>query len=119
VSVIASDDRSFEWRAADDLSRVAAPLIRDVRSWRNEALVEEIRSRALAGGRGVLGSKKTRAALEEGRVEHLVVAAPDGENEAEELIRRAFETDARVTVLNQGVFEGLTQADGVGALLRW
>jgi hypothetical protein len=96
-----------------------APHADAARGRHEKILVERVL--ALAGGRGALGLARVRSALTEGRVAHLVVDAasiPDADV-AGELVGRAFETDAEVTVLAAGSPHLLAPADGIGALLRW
>jgi peptide chain release factor subunit 1 len=76
------------------------------------------------GGLGVIGAAETRAALENGQVhELLITAAPDGvdagggEGYADELVKLARQTSAKVTFIEDAAL--LADADGVAALLRY
>jgi peptide chain release factor subunit 1 len=77
-----------------------------------------------AGGLGMIGLAGTRAALENGQVhELLLAAAPDqlegaaGAAVADELVAAARQTDARVTFIEDPTL--LAEAGGVGAILRY
>jgi peptide chain release factor subunit 1 len=77
-----------------------------------------------AGGLAMIGLAGTRAALENGQVhELLLVASPDqlegadGAAVAEELVAKARQTDARVSVIDDAAL--LAEAGGVGAILRY
>jgi peptide chain release factor subunit 1 len=76
------------------------------------------------GGLGVVGAAETRAALENGQVHELLIAAtPDrvdaegGGAAADELVKLARQTSAKVTFIEDGTL--LADADGVAALLRY
>ncbi|MDX6608491.1 MAG: hypothetical protein QOF85_416 [Solirubrobacterales bacterium] len=97
-------------------------------------LVERALEEARGGARGVARAGETLAALEESRVEHLIVddargsplpvigvgVAEDGERAGlEPLVRRALATAARVTPVSGDAADLLTPTDGVAALLRY
>jgi peptide chain release factor subunit 1 len=76
------------------------------------------------GGLGVVGAAATRAALDNGQVhELLITATPDrvdaegGAGAAEELVKLARQTSAKVTVIQDATL--LADAGGVAALLRY
>jgi peptide chain release factor subunit 1 len=76
------------------------------------------------GGLGVIGAAETRTALENGQVhELLITATPDrvdaegGHGYADELIKLARQTSAKVTFIEDETL--LADADGVAALLRY
>jgi hypothetical protein len=76
---------------------------------------------ARSGGRGALGRDETRRALEEGRVEELIIdwdgsAKPE---EAEPLVRNALGSGATVMAVSGEIAAPLAEADGVAALLRY
>jgi hypothetical protein len=81
-----------------------------------ECLADRVRSAAAADAAAVTDLAQTRAALEGGRVHHLLVEDGSDEAVAEDLIERAFSSGARVSVFEHGE---LGTPDGVGALLRW
>jgi peptide subunit release factor 1 (eRF1) len=91
--------------------------------------VQRVLDEARGNGLGVTGSRDTRAALETGQVDELVIAAaPDAvrpeegtprepQTLAEEMLARARQTSARITfVEDTGLLEPI---GGVGALLRY
>jgi hypothetical protein len=97
-------------------------------------LVEWALEETRAGAHGVAGAEETLAALEEARVEHLLVddtrgspppiigvgVAEDGERAGSEpLVRRALATGARITPVSGNAADLLAPADGVAALLRY
>ena len=77
-----------------------------------------------AGGLAIVGLAGTRAALENGQVHELLLAATpdriegaDGAAVADELVALARRTDARVTFIEDPTL--LAEAGGVGAFLRY
>jgi hypothetical protein len=97
-------------------------------------LVERALEETRAGAHGVAGAEGTLAALEEARVEHLIVddvrggpppvigvgVEEDGEwAGAEPLVRRALATGARITPVSGDAADLLAPTDGVAALLRY
>lgn len=115
---------------------------------RGERTAVQVRDTALAGGPGSLGLGETLAALQQGRVAHLLLddsrawpgsRAPDGylvsEGEtppwvdgsrlaterdlAERMISSALDTGAEVTLLEPAAATPLGDSDGIGAQLRW
>lgn len=83
-------------------------------------LVERALEETRGGAHGVAGSQEAAAALEEGRVEHLIVPSEDGKRPGSEpLIRRALTTGARITPVSGAAAEDLAPAEGVAALLRY
>jgi len=70
-----------------------------------------------SGGLGVAGRRATRAALENGQVEELLISATLERDLADELVARARQTGARVTFIGDPAL--LAGVDGVGALLRY
>ncbi|WP_055483271.1 VLRF1 family aeRF1-type release factor [Sphaerimonospora mesophila] len=112
---------------------------------RERRLVEQVREAALART-GALGLSEVAAALNEGRVAHLVYdpevrysgsVGTDGALYAgaevgtdggpgtpeprltERLVERAFSTGARVSPIEGAATGALSEAVGIGALLRW
>ena len=141
---IAPVPRLEQWRSAGELAPLVAPAIAAVRERRETALVRRVLD--AVGGRGATGLRATLAALAEGRVDTLLVAAdhpivgrssasgtlaapgevPPGTSAAElvddsmladAMIGRALDTDAAVVVLSPGPTELL--GDDVAALLRY
>jgi len=78
------------------------------------AALEEVRG----GGRGAGGRQDVGEAVEEGRVERLVIdAGLDGGSEA--LVRGALKASSKVTVVHGAAAEALGAAEGVAAILRY
>jgi Bacterial archaeo-eukaryotic release factor family 10 len=96
---------------------------------RDEELVRRVTDAARSGDRGALGRQETAQALEQGRVEHLLVAFElgvaagadglEGLELAEGLVSQALLTDARVTLVEGEAVQLLDEAEGVAALLRY
>lgn len=85
---------------------------------RDRAVVERALGEAKGGSRGSAGIEKTREALAEGRVDHLVCdGALDGDVEG--LIRAAFAGSAEVTIVRDELAAPLAEAEGVAAILRY
>jgi Bacterial archaeo-eukaryotic release factor family 10 len=122
-------------RAAEELG----PVLDAAARRRDLALVQRALDAADAGGRGAAGLAAVLAALEEGLVERLlldgecrlrgavtrdgrhVVAENDdsaGPEFADHLVRRAFETRARTSVVAGAASAALAEVDGVAAILR-
>jgi hypothetical protein len=78
------------------------------------AALEEVRG----GGRGASGVQDVGEAVEEGRVERLVIDARLGAA-AESLVRGALKGSARITVVHGPAAEALAEAEGVVAILRY
>jgi peptide subunit release factor 1 (eRF1) len=105
----AGTDAVREWDAQDDAERVARVL-----------------DAQRGSGRGVVGIRATRAALDRGQVEELLLTAPakhlpveaaDAPQIAEGLVRTALTTDARLIFVENSRL--LAEAEGVGGLLRY
>lgn len=94
-------------------------------------LVEHATNAALAtNGRGLLGKDHVATALQEARVDHLIVASEIAEatvppderppiDEHEALIEQAIATGAKVTPVEGRAAEALSEHEGVAALLRY
>ncbi|MDX6601356.1 MAG: hypothetical protein QOF13_558 [Solirubrobacterales bacterium] len=80
-------------------------------------LVERALEEARAGAHGVTGAEETMAALEEARVEHLIV--DDARGDSEPLVSRALATGARITPVAGDAADLLAPTDGVATLLRY
>jgi hypothetical protein len=132
------------------LAGVVEPVLAEARAVRNLGLAERARDAALGANAeaGACGLAPTLAALQEGRVSHLLLAhdgewsgnrAPDGtlltEFEIpegmqpseltpeprldERMIEMAFHGGATITVLDDDAAKPLADTDGIGAILRW
>jgi hypothetical protein len=137
-------------KSASKLAAVVADALAESRSARNLQLAERVRDAAMStlSEAGSCGLATTLAALQEGRVAHLLLThdgtwsgnrAPDGrlvtEYETptgvdpsdltpeprldERMIDMAIREGAHVTVLNDAAAEPLAGTEGIGALLRW
>lgn len=131
-----------------DIALQAWDLLRSVHRDRERELVATAEERALGGGAGALGLRQVCAALNEGRVAHLLydqeldlggyvtdegtlhpqVEGLVAESDAtfhhdtlfvERLLERAITTSAAVTPIAPEQAQPLAGHDGVAALLRW
>jgi peptide subunit release factor 1 (eRF1) len=141
-------DQAWEDAPPHVIAEHAWPLLRSVHRDRERELVAAARERALSGGAGALGLRNVVAALNAGRVEHLLYdhdlahdgyVASDGtlhprvEGYAaqsdmeftreplfvERMIERAIATSAAVTPIEPEATDGLAEHEGTAALLRW
>lgn len=110
---------------ADLISAPAAKLLEafsaaagELATKRDRHVVERALEEAVGGSRGAVGLQETSAALDEGRVENLVLSAAIGDA-GEALVRGAFAVRAEVTIVHDGVAELLAPTEGVAALLRY
>jgi len=81
-------------------------------------LVRRALEEARGGSRGATGRQEVGEAVEEGRVERLVIDAGLGAA-AESLIRGALKVSAKITVVHGPAAEALGEAEGVAAILRY
>lgn len=141
-------DQAWESTPPKEIAAHAWDLLRSVRGDREATLVDAARERAFAGGPGAVGLRNVCAALNEGRVEHLLyddrltlegyvssqgtlhprIEGAVAESDLtfsrdplfiERLIEGALATSASVTPLNEPAAAELTDHEGVAALLRW
>jgi hypothetical protein len=108
ADLISVPDGRLEARIGEAIERLAAE--------RERALVGRALDEWRGGNRGAFGVEETLAALNEGRVEHLVL---DGVNAAEALARGALLSSARISTVSGEAAEMLAPAEGVAALLRY
>jgi hypothetical protein len=130
------------------LAATVAPAVDDARRRRHLALAEQARNKAMSANAGACGLSETLAALQEGRVAHLLLDAdrqwtgrrsadgflvPDGEvppgvdadalvdepHLGERMIELAFQEGAQVTMLSSDAAVPLADVEGIGAILRW
>jgi Bacterial archaeo-eukaryotic release factor family 10 len=130
------------------LAATVAPALDEARHRRHRELAEQARDKAMSANAGACGLSETLGALQEGRVAHLLLDAgrqwsgsrtadgvlvPDGEvppgvdaaalrpepHLGERMIELAFRDGARVTMLAPQAAAPLSDADGIGAILRW
>lgn len=140
-------DLSWEDEAANVVAEQAWEEFKVLRRDRAHELIDRAKDRTLSGGPGALGLGEVLASLNEGRVDHLLVAesvqhagqvSSDGllyagyeraqaESDdlrdepllVERMIERALETSATVTPIQDGAADALREHDGVAAILRW
>jgi hypothetical protein len=118
VEVQAVDEHNLVTERVTEIRERVEEHVRRLERERELELVERVTAAARSGDRGSLGADETARALEEGRVEHLLLARDGGA--AERMIEAALETSARVTQLvDEDAATALSEADGVGALLRY
>jgi hypothetical protein len=115
----------------DELEHRLEGLIADLNATRHRSVVARVIDAVRGGTRGALGIQETSQALEEGRVEQLVLdaggrvddVADEAENPvatAEAVVEQALATGAHVTPVDGDAGERLAEAGGgVGALLRY
>jgi ribosomal protein L7Ae-like RNA K-turn-binding protein len=102
-----------------EVEREVEPVLAQAESDEAHSLTDQLVSAVQSGGLGVAGEEHTRAALEHGQVDMLLLA-PEAEVDAEtrnELIRLAAATSAGVELVER--HPTFQQLGGVGALLRY
>lgn len=142
---IVRDGRSLAQHDHGTLTRTVTEKLLAQRREEEARLIAQAREAALGNGKGAVGLSEVTAALNEGRVLHLIYDPevryrgaidaegglhPDGEGPegaaltpeprlTERLVERALETGARVTPVEQASAGALREAQGIAALLRW
>ncbi len=125
---------------SEPLGRLAEPLaeaIERLDDERDRRLAERALDEARGGTRGTAGPQETMAALDEGRVDRLLIDAArtanatplplahgaqgpgDGAIDSESLVRRALACGAKIATVSGEAAELLAPVDGVAALLRY
>jgi Bacterial archaeo-eukaryotic release factor family 10 len=118
AKVVRGGDADLISTPTGKLNGVVTEVIERLDSDRDRAVVERAIGEAKGGSRGSAGLQETKAALGEGRVDHLVLdGALDGDLES--LIRAAFAGSARVTIVRDELAAPLAEAEGVAAILRY
>ena len=141
-------EQSWEDATPPQIASAVWPLLRSVHLDRERELVDSARHRAFSGGPGAVGLRNVCAALNEGRVAHLlydvtldlegyvsdegtlhprvegVVAESDvgfrrDRLFVERMLEKAISTSAAVTAVSDETAEPLREHEGVAALLRW
>jgi hypothetical protein len=85
-----------------------------------QALVEEIRERAFAGGHASLGWEETLQVLKEGRVHRLALGETNlSTDEGAEACALAWNTGADIEFLHGDAEAALSDNGGIGAMLRY
>jgi Bacterial archaeo-eukaryotic release factor family 10 len=100
------------------LTEIVCGAVEDLDRARERALVERALEEARGGSRGAVGPQETGAALAEGRVDHLILAAAIGDP-AEPFVRGALTGGSRVTIVHDEIAAPLAEAEGVAAILRY
>ncbi|HEX8996344.1 MAG TPA: hypothetical protein VF812_09965 [Ktedonobacterales bacterium] len=103
----------------DEIWEEVEPMVREAEAEEDRSVVELLLDQALSGHLGVLGLERTRAALETGQVDTLVLLAdlqapPETRSQ---LISLATRTGAEVEIVDDS--PELAKLGGVGALLRF
>lgn len=112
-----ADEADLISMPAGELVETVAEAVERLAANRDRELAE----RALGesdGAPGATGIEETGPALEEGRVDHLLLDPSIGDR-AEPLVRTALTRGARVTVARDGVAELLAPVGGVAGILRY
>lgn len=103
----------------NDVFREVDPILRDVEAQLGEQVVERFVAEARRDGLAAVGIEATRAALERGQVETIIIDhyGPIDHETRAELVRQATNTSAGVEVVERN--NALQQLGGLGALLRY
>jgi len=103
----------------DAVAREIEPILAQAEAEEGLSLADQLVTAVRSGGLGVDGLERTRAALEHGQVDVLLLDAdaPLGDTDRNELIRLAAGTGADVEVVQGHAV--LRELGGVGALLRY
>ncbi len=118
ASLVVGGDAELISAPKDQLGELVAGVAARHDEERDGAVVARALGEAKGASRGALGPQETRAALAEGRVDHLVFDGAIG-GEAESLVRAALAGSAKVTVVRDEVAAPLAEAEGVAAILRY
>lgn len=100
------------------LHDTVAAAVDNANAEREAKLVAATLEEARGGSRGATGRQEVGEAVEEGRVERLVLDTGLGAP-AESLVRGALAAGARITVVHGAAAEALGAAEGVAAILRY
>ena len=102
-----------------EILEVTMSALRELDARTDAERVEQLLGEYRAGGLGVTGRDETKAALEMGQVDELLVSAAirGGEDWADELVVLAKQTDARVRFIEDPAL--LQPVEDVGAFLRY
>jgi hypothetical protein len=100
------------------LHETVAAAVDNADAERQSRLVADTLEEARGGSRGTTGLQEITEAVEEGRVERLLLDAKLGAP-AESLVRGALKASAKITVVHGAAAEALAPADGVAAILRY
>ena len=103
----------------DAVAEKVWPVLVEAEAEQSRSAADRLVGAVRAGGLGVAGLEATRAALEHGQVDELLLDPAEGPDEATraDLVRLASLTSATVQVVEG--HDGLQRLGGVGALLRY
>jgi Bacterial archaeo-eukaryotic release factor family 5 len=100
------------------LQDTVAAAVENADAEREARLVVKALEEVRGGSRGASGLQDVGEAVEEGRVERLVLGSGIG-TAAESLVRGALKVSAKITVVHGPAAESLGDAEGVAAILRY
>ncbi len=147
-ALVVTGDRLVDTESAEDARRRAEPVLTEERRREQRDLVQRALDAALGGAAGAAGPADVIGALQEGRVDHLLIDAdlrrpgsvtsdgrlvpeaevPAGVNPADlvpeddlsdRVVQRALATDASITALEGAARDLVSDHGGIAALLRW
>lgn len=101
------------------VGEVVAEVVARLDEERDRTVVERTLAEVKGGSRGAGGPQEIEGALEEGRVDHLVLDAATERPAGESLVRGALASGAQVTVVRGEAAAPLAEAEGVAAILRY
>jgi stalled ribosome rescue protein Dom34 len=101
-----------------NLRETVAAAVENADAEREARLVQAALEEVRGGSRGASGRQDVGEAIEEGRVERLVIGAGLGAD-AESLLRGALGISASIAVVRGTAAEALGPAEGVAAILRY
>jgi Bacterial archaeo-eukaryotic release factor family 10 len=101
------------------LRETVAAAVENADAERESELVAASLEEAHGGSRGATGLQEVGEAVEEGRVERLVIGAGLDDAASEKLVRGALASSAKIRVVHGPAAEALAPAEGVAAILRY
>lgn len=129
------DPHNLATQPAHAIAERLESMLPEINRERERALLAEVRSEAHGGTKGALGLEETLQALEQGRVEHLLLdpertyelpagspLADGHESElplGERMVELALSTSAAITLLDEEAAAELDEQGGIAALLRY
>jgi hypothetical protein len=118
VKLTAAGDADLISTPTGKLHDTVAAAVENADAERESRLVAAALEEVRGGSRGASGRQDVGEAVEEGRVERLVMDAGRG-GDAESLVRGALKKSAEITVVHGPAAEALGEAEGVAAILRY
>jgi len=139
------DPRVLAWVDSASLEEMVTERLRAAHSEAERRLIAQVREQTRGAGAAALGLSEVVGALNQARVAHLIYdpliryrgsvghdgslyadgeTAPSTGSTADErlterIVERALETGARVTPVEGAASDGLAEASGIAAVLRW